>query len=60
MTFWFCGRPLLVVRTHGTDAAAPVIVEELTDSAFAMKGQFALWSVAGVMKAARISLRGIR
>jgi len=52
MAFQFRGRVLVVVRTYGTDRAAPVIVEEMTDSARALKGQFGLWAVDGVMRAA--------
>ena len=38
------GRSLRVTRTYGTDAAAPVIVEELAAFGSTLKGQFALWS----------------
>lgn len=47
--FRFGGRPLRVVREYGTDAAAPVVVEELT-SRFTLKGQYALWSRQGVAR----------
>lgn len=47
--FVHAGRPLKVVRVHGIDAAAPVIVEELASFGQAvLAGQYALWSVAGV------------
>lgn len=52
MVFLFGGRPLIVRRVHGTDPAAPVIVEELTD-AFALKGQLALWSLDCVQRVVR-------
>jgi hypothetical protein len=48
------GRLLAVVQTHGTDAAAPVIVEELASSPPALRGQFAMWSVEGVTRAMRV------
>jgi hypothetical protein len=47
--FMFGGRPLQVTKTYGTDAAAPIIVEELTD-AVTHKGQYGLWSADGVMR----------
>jgi hypothetical protein len=50
--FEYGGRALLVVKTRGTDPAAPVIVEELTDSV-SLKGQFGLWSLDGVSRAIR-------
>jgi hypothetical protein len=50
--FLFGGRPLSVVRVYGTDAAAPVIVEELTGR-YTLKGQLAIWSVDGVSRALR-------
>lgn len=43
------GRLLAVVKVYGGDAAAPVILEELTNVA-ALKGQYALWATAGVRK----------
>jgi hypothetical protein len=46
------GRPLLVHKVHGTDAAAPVIVEELTN-AVTLKGQLGLWGADGVRRALR-------
>ncbi|HEX4302852.1 MAG TPA: hypothetical protein VHZ78_08660 [Rhizomicrobium sp.] len=54
MVFLFRGRPLRVERVCGDDPAAPVIAEELADGvngdiAYG-KGQFALWSLAGVMR----------
>lgn len=48
--FGFGGRALLVVKAHGTDAAAPVVVEELTD-AVTLRGQLGLWSADGVTRA---------
>jgi hypothetical protein len=47
--FSFGGRALMVRKTYGTDKAAPVIVEELTD-AVTLKGQLGLWSADGVMR----------
>jgi hypothetical protein len=54
--FWFWGRPLRVVSTKGTDAAAPVIVEELSAVGDALAGQFSLWSLANVRAVMRDSL----
>jgi hypothetical protein len=55
--FWFGGRPLRVVSCKGTDAAAPVIVEELTEAwNGALVGQFSLWSLASVRAVMRDSL----
>ena len=48
--FMHGGRALRVFRVYGTDAAAPVIVEELTD-AVTIKGQLALWSAGAVTRA---------
>ena len=43
------GRFLLVVNaSHGTDARAPVVVEELSAVGQAHKGQLGLWSHAMV------------
>ena len=50
--FMYGGRPLYVVKVYGSDAAAPIIVEELTNAAV-LKGQFALWSADGVIRAMR-------
>lgn len=50
MTFLGCGRLLRVVRAYGTDAAAPVIVEELMAVGDAMPGQLGLWCVDGVRR----------
>jgi hypothetical protein len=47
------GRPLLVVETFGDDAAAPVIVEELVETEYSLKGQLGLWSLDGVTRAMR-------
>lgn len=55
--FWFWGRPLRVETVTGTDPCAPVIVEELSDGPWTpngpawLKGQFGLWSHAGVLRA---------
>lgn len=57
-TFVFAGRLLRVERVTGSDAAAPVIVEELMDGPIMpdgapawYRGQFALWSADGVGRA---------
>jgi hypothetical protein len=50
--FSFGARPLYVVKVYGSDAAAPVIVEELSNIV-TLKGQFALWSADGVTRAMR-------
>jgi hypothetical protein len=51
--FPFAGRHLRVVKAYGSDAAAPVIVEELASfGASTLKGQYALWSLQGVQRAA--------
>jgi hypothetical protein len=52
MFFNFGGRALKTLKTYGTDAAAPVIFEEITD-AVTLKGQLAIWSVDGVRRAQR-------
>ena len=50
--FGYGGRSLKVVEVHGTDAAAPVIVEELSDfGSSTLKGQLGLWSLDGVTRA---------
>ena len=49
--FWFWGRPLRIIRCVGNDAAAPVIVEELTDDGLSIKGQLGLWSLDSVRMA---------
>jgi hypothetical protein len=47
-------RPLLVVKVHGSDAAAPVIVEELASwGPSTLKGQLGLWSADSVTRAMR-------
>jgi hypothetical protein len=51
VVFWWDGRPLQVVRTLGTDAAAPVIVAELVGVGNALPGQLALWSLRAVVDA---------
>lgn len=45
------GRFLKVYRVFGTDAAAPVIVEELQAFGSTLKGQFGLWSQDAVARA---------
>jgi len=56
--FMFAGRPLSVVKTYGTDPAAPVILEEHATFGSCIKGQLALWSYAAVFRgAARRALR---
>ncbi|WP_316172125.1 MULTISPECIES: hypothetical protein [unclassified Bradyrhizobium] len=45
------GRFLKVHRVFGTDAAAPVIVEELQNFGSTIKGQFGLWSQDTVSRA---------
>lgn len=49
--FSYGGRSLLVTKTYGTNAAAPVIVIEIAESAASLKGQYALWSVQDVQRA---------
>lgn len=49
--FVHAGRPLIVRSVHGSDAAAPVIAEELTAVGQALPGQLALWSADGVLRA---------
>lgn len=52
MVFGYGGRMLRVHRVYpGDDAACPVIVEELSDFGPGLKGQFAIWSAGGVMRA---------
>lgn len=50
--FRYGGRMLMVVKAHGTDKAAPVIVEELTGEP-GRKGQLGLWGYDGVARALR-------
>lgn len=45
------GRPLRVEKVMGDDAAAPVILEELTAWGNSLAGQFCLWSVDFVQRA---------
>lgn len=45
------GRFLKVYRVFGTDAAAPVIVEELQSFGSTLRGQFGLWSQDAVTRA---------
>lgn len=47
--FWHRGRPLKIVRSYGTDARAPVIVEELATFGSTLTGQYALWSCKAVL-----------
>jgi hypothetical protein len=47
--FMYGGRPLRIVKSYGTDEAAPVIVEELSDR-YTLKGQYGLWSAGGVRR----------
>lgn len=47
-TFLFAGRFLRVVKSYGTDAAAPVVVEELMAVGEALPGQFSLWALGGI------------
>jgi hypothetical protein len=49
--FEFADRPLLVVKTYGNDAAAPVICEELAEFGTTLRGQYALWSQDNVQRA---------
>ncbi|MCT8970602.1 hypothetical protein [Microbaculum marinisediminis] len=49
--FVWAGRPLKVASVHGEDSSAPVIVEELADGFGWLEGQYALWSLGGVMGA---------
>ena len=51
------GRFLKVYRVFGSDAAAPVIVEELQDFGTTLKGQFGLWSQDAVSRAIARGLR---
>jgi hypothetical protein len=50
-TFTYAGRALRVQRVTGTDASAPVIVEELVAFGTTLQGQTALWSVDAVARA---------
>lgn len=52
-TFAYGGRFLKVYRVFGdvSDAAAPVIVEELQSFGSTLKGQFGLWSQDAVARA---------
>ena len=54
LVFLFRGRPLKVTKVMGDDPAAPVIAEELADGMNGdipyAKGQYAMWSLAGVMR----------
>jgi hypothetical protein len=52
--FSHAGRSLRVVKAHGTDKAAPVIVEELASfGPTSLKGQLGLWSNDSVQRAMR-------
>jgi hypothetical protein len=48
--FAHAGRSLIVRRVCGTDAAAPVIAEELSAVGKALAGQLALWSANSVLR----------
>jgi hypothetical protein len=52
LVFNYAGRFLRVCRVYGTDAAAPVIVEEIAPIGHALAGQYGLWSADAVMRAA--------
>lgn len=45
------GRALIVRSVHGTDPAAPVILEELSAVGQALAGQLSLWAADGVLRA---------
>jgi hypothetical protein len=49
--FMHMGRPLRVDKVTGDDAAAPVILEELTSWGISGAGQYCLWSVDFVTRA---------
>lgn len=51
LVFRYAGRMLRVVKTYGTDPAAPIIVEELDTFGTTLRGQFGLWSCDGVQRA---------
>jgi hypothetical protein len=51
IVFRFYGRALRVHRLYGSDARAPVIVEELAEFGSTLKGQFAIWSYDAVSRA---------
>lgn len=51
------GRFLKIYRVFGTDAAAPVIVEELQSFGSTLKGQYGLWSQDAVARALARRLR---
>ncbi|MBP2232510.1 hypothetical protein J2847_005839 [Azospirillum agricola] len=44
------GRAVRIIRSAGTDAAAPVIVEELQAVGVALPGQLGIWPAAEVAK----------
>lgn len=54
VVFWFWGRPLRVVFCEGTDAAAPVILEEMGEGRWGanhgLAGQLSMWSLDGVRR----------
>lgn len=52
LVFRYGGRFLKVVKSYGTDKAAPVIVEEMEDR-HALAGQLSLWGAEGVARATR-------
>lgn len=49
--FRFGSRLIRVHRVTGSDAAAPVIVEELSDGPAWLAGQFSIWSAGAVTTA---------
>jgi hypothetical protein len=52
MVFDYGGRLLRVHRAdYGTDAAAPVILEELCEFGTTLRGQLSIWSLDGVRRA---------
>jgi hypothetical protein len=52
LVFRFGGRYLKVIKAYGTDKAAPVIVEEITNMN-GPAGQLSLWGADGVARAIR-------
>lgn len=51
--FFHRGRPLKIVKAHGTDEAAPVILEELHAIGLGLAGQYSLWALSAVREAMR-------
>jgi len=52
IVFRYGGRYLKVIKAYGTDKAAPVIVEEVTNMN-GPAGQLSLWGADGVARAIR-------